>query len=69
MQRGSLGYPLAWVEDLFFPLLEVREAFFRLSRPCLLPLGQLLVSLALELKWLDNFPKFNSNYEPQNRSI
>lgn len=69
MLRDNLGYPLAWVEDLFFPMLGVREGSSRLSRPCWLPLGQLLVSLALELKWLDNFPKFNSNYEPQNQSI
>lgn len=64
MLWGNLGYPLAWVEDLFFLMLGVREASSRSSRPCLLPLGQLLIYLALELKWLDNFPKFNSNYEP-----
>lgn len=65
MMRGNLGYPLGWVEDLLFPMLGLREASSRLSRPCLLPLGQLLVFLALELKWLDIFPKFNSNYEPR----
>lgn len=64
MLPGNLGYPLGWVEDLLFPMLGVREAPSRLSRPCLLRLWQLLVCLALELKWLDNFPKFNSNYEP-----
>lgn len=40
-----------------------------LSGLCPLPLVQLLACLTLELKQLDNSPKFNPNYEPQNRSI
>lgn len=60
MLQGSL---LGRVKDLEVELASALPGL------CPLPLVQLVACLTLELKQLDNFPKFNPNYEPQDRSI